>query len=58
MRIELVPRHVVLQGSHTQHQNMAAYERLLSTKGLYQQKYREAMERKRKKTEKDEESEE
>lgn len=53
MRIKLIPSHVTLRGSHTQHQNLTEYGRSLSTRGLYQRKYREAMERKRKKDEKE-----
>ena len=53
MRIKLIPSHVTLRGSHTQHQNLTEYGKSLSTRGLYQRKYREVMERKRKKDEKE-----
>ena len=54
MRVELIPSQITFQGTHTQHENMADYERSLSTRGLYQQKYREIIGRKKRKTEKEE----
>ncbi len=54
MRVELIPSQITFQGTHTQHENMADYEKSLSTRGLYQQKYREIMGRKKRKTEKEE----
>lgn len=50
----MIPSQITFQGTHTQHENMADYEKSLSTRGLYQQKYREIMGRKKRKTEKEE----
>lgn len=41
LRVELVPKNVMIQGSQTQHQNLANYEKTLSIVGTYHKRYRE-----------------